>query len=236
LNKYVIITGGGSGSRMQQALPKQFLEISGVPVLFYTITAFLAYQPDINIILTLPEKHIQYWNELVLQKHFKVNHRVIAGGTTRYQSVKNGLAFVPKDSLVAIHDAVRPFVSSEVIATSFSDAEKLGNAVPVIPIVDSLRMINRTENRPLNRDEVFAVQTPQTFLSTALIEAYNAPESPLFTDDASVLEQNGIPIHIINGNTENIKITRPSDLMLAETFVKHLVHHPSFPQISAFER
>lgn len=221
---------------MQQALPKQFLEINGIPVLFYTITAFIAYQPDINIILTLPENYIQYWNKLLQQKKFNVNHRIVTGGITRFQSVKNGLALVPKDSLVAIHDAVRPFVSSEVIAKSFYEAEKIGNAIPVVPMVDSLRKINTSENKPLNRAEIFAVQTPQTFLSTTLLEAYNTQESPLFTDDASVLEQNGTPIHTIRGNTENIKITSPSDLMLAEAFTKLLLHDSSFPQISAFER
>ena len=235
MNKYVIITGGGVGSRMQQALPKQFLEINGIPVLFYTITAFVAYQPDIKIILTLPPNYIQYWNELIQQKKFSVAHKVVAGGLTRFQSVKNGLALVPKNSLVAIHDAVRPFVSSEVIAKSFYEAEKTGNAIPVVSMVDSLRKINASENIPLNRPEIFAVQTPQTFLSTTLLEAYNTQESPLFTDDASVLEQCGISIHAIRGNTENIKITTPFDLMLAETFTKLLLHHSSFPQISAFE-
>lgn len=236
MDKYVIITGGGSGSRMQREIPKQFLEICGVPILFYTIEAFFSYQPDIQIIVTLPEKHIPYWKELVLQKQFKVAHRIVAGGSSRFQSVKNGLSLVTKGSLVAIHDAVRPFVSSEVIAHSFVLAEKMGNAIPVIPVVDSLRMIGQDQNRPINRAEVFAVQTPQTFASTPLIEAYNTPESPKFTDDASVLEQSGFAIHTMEGNVENIKITRPTDLFIAETYIKYLLHNPSFPQIGAFER
>lgn len=236
MNKYVIITGGGSGSRMQQTLPKQFLEINGAPILFYTLTAFVAYQPHISIILTLPEEFMPYWNELVLQRHFTINHKVIAGGATRFQSVKNALALVPDGSLVAIHDAVRPFVSADVIAHSFCEAENQGSSIPIIPLVDSLRKITDTENHPINRAEIFAVQTPQTFKSSAIKQAYQVSENPQFTDDASVYEQSGTPIHIIAGNVENIKITNPFDLQLAEAFAKSLLHHPSFPQIGAFNR
>jgi 2-C-methyl-D-erythritol 4-phosphate cytidylyltransferase len=221
---------------MQREIPKQFLEICGVPVLFYTMEAFIAYQPDIKIILTLPLEHIPYWDKLVQQKNFMVNHAIVAGGSTRFQSVKNGLSMVAKDSLVAIHDAVRPFVSAEVIARSFAMAEKIGNAIPVIPVVDSLRLICGNSNRSINRAEIFAVQTPQTFASTPLIEAYNTPESSNFTDDASVLEHSGFTIHTMEGNVENLKITRPTDLLVAETYAASLLHNPSFPQIGAFER
>jgi len=236
LNKYVIITGGGSGSRMQQVLPKQFLEINGVPILFYSIAAFYKYDASIQIIITLPADYIDYWQNLILKKKFNINHQIVPGGKSRFESVKNGLNLVEEDSLIAIHDAVRPFISAEVIATSFLDAAICKSAIPVIPIVDSLRKVTSAGNTAINRNEIFAIQTPQTFESSALKEAYTVPESPQFTDDASVFEKNKNQIHLITGNPENIKITSPSDLVLAEFYSKQLSQNPSFPQISTFER
>lgn len=236
MNKYVIITGGGSGSRMQQVLPKQFLEINGVPILFYTIAAFYKYDSSIHIIITLPTEYIDYWQDLILKKKFNINHQIVPGGKSRFESVKNGLNLVEEHSFVAIHDAVRPFISAEVITKSYLDATIYKSAIPIIPIVDSLRKVTSTGNTAINRNEIFAIQTPQTFESKALKEAYTFPESPQFTDDGSVFENNKNQIHLISGNPENIKITTPSDLILAEFYSKQLSQNPSFPQISAFER
>lgn len=236
MEKYAIITGGGSGSRMQQSLPKQFLEIDGIPIIFYSIAAFTEYDPSINIIVTLPKDYFQYWNQLISKHQYNTPHQLVEGGDTRFQSIKNALAEIPINSLVAIHDAVRPFVSVEVIANSFCQAAQHGNAIPVIPLMDSIRKINETVNQILPRAEIFSVQTPQTFLSEQLLKAYQTKELNLFTDDASVYEHASYTVFPIDGNRENIKITTPIDLIVAEAFTQHLLHHPSFPQIAAFQR
>lgn len=236
MKKQVIITGGGSGSRMKTDIPKQFLEIDGIPILFYSMAAFALYEQDISIILTLPEKSIPYWKKLVVKHNFNIEHQVIKGGDTRFQSVKNGLSLVSEQTIVAIHDAVRPFVSAEVIAKSFSQAETLGGVIPIVPVVDSMRKINVLENQILNRNEIFAVQTPQVFQSNSLKSAYLVAENSLFTDDASVYEHSFNAVSTIEGNRENIKITSPMDLVIAESFVKLLSNDPSFPQIGFFKR
>lgn len=236
LEKYVIITGGGSGSRMQQTLPKQFLEIGGIPIIFYSIAAFSAYNLSINIIVTLPKDYFGYWSQLIEKHQFFTPHQLIEGGDTRFQSIKNALTKIPENALVAIHDAVRPFVSTEVIANSFYQASLHNNAIPVVSMMDSVRKINETENHILPRAEIFSVQTPQTFLSNQLLKAYQAEELILFTDDASVYEHALYAVFPIEGNRENIKITTPIDLMIAETFIQELLNHPSFPQIASFKR
>jgi 2-C-methyl-D-erythritol 4-phosphate cytidylyltransferase len=236
LEKYAIITGGGSGSRMQQSLPKQFLEIGGIPIIFYSIAAFSVYDPTIKIVITLPKDYFGYWNQLVAKHQFNTSHQLVEGGYTRFQSIKNALAKIPENSLVAIHDAVRPFVSAEVIANSFLLATQNGNAIPVVPLMDSIRKINETGNQILPRAEIFSVQTPQTFLSNQLLTAYQTDESSLFTDDASVYEHASFTVFPIDGNRENIKITTPIDLIVADAFTRHLLYHPSFPQIAAFQR
>ena len=236
MEKYVIITGGGSGSRMNTSIPKQFLEINGTPILFYSILAFVNYDPSIKIILTLPELYIDYWKKLIKEKDFSHSHKIIAGGNTRFQSIFNALRLVPKEALIGIHDAVRPFVSKEVISQGFKDAEKFGSAIPVIESIDSVRFISNTENNRLNRSEIFLVQTPQIFNSTELLKSYATLEIADFTDDASVYETCFNTIHTYNGNRENIKITNSIDLEIAEVFTKQLANHSSFPQISAFKR
>lgn len=236
MKKQVIITGGGSGSRMETDIPKQFLEIDGIPILFYSMAAFALFDPNISIILTLPENSIPYWKELVSKHNFNLKHQVIKGGATRFQSVKNGLSLVSENTIVAIHDAVRPFVSAEVIAKSFSQAETLGAVIPIVPVVDSIRKINAHENQILNRSEIFAVQTPQVFQGNVIKSAYLVDENLLFTDDASVYEHSFDSVSTIEGNRENIKITSPIDLAIAESFAKLLSNEPSFPQIGFFKR
>jgi 2-C-methyl-D-erythritol 4-phosphate cytidylyltransferase len=218
LEKYVIITGGGSGSRMNASIPKQFLEINGTPILFYSILAFVKYDPSIKIVLTLPESYLEYWEKLITEKDFSHSHKIVTGGNTRFQSIFNALQLVPKDALIAIHDAVRPFVSKEVISKGFKDAEKYGSAIPVIEAIESVRFITNQENKRLNRSEIFLAQTPQIFNSTALLKSYSTPEIADFTDDASVYETCFNTIHTYSGNRENIKITNSIDLAIAEVF------------------
>jgi len=236
LEKFVIITGGGSGSRMQRELPKQFLEVDGTPILFLSIAAFLCYNSNINLIITLPETYFDLWSKLLIKHQFNPKHTLVKGGNTRFQSIKNALAYIPENSVVAIHDAVRPFVSAEVIATAFCQAESSGSAIPIMPMNDSIRKINDKINCILPRQEIFTVQTPQVFLSSQLLRAYQVEELNSFTDDASVYENAAFSITPINGNNENIKITNPIDLVIAEAFSHQLMHHPSFPQIAWFKR
>ena len=236
MEKFVIITGGGSGSRMQHELPKQFLEVDGTPIIFLSIAAFTQYNPNIHLIITLPKSYFDYWHALLLKHQFNPIHTLVEGGFTRFQSIKNALTFVPKKSLVAIHDAVRPFVSAEVIANAFCQAAMDGSAIPVIPVQDSIRKINTNENIILSREEIYSVQTPQVFWSSKLIDAYQVEELHSFTDDASVYENSKKSITSIEGNRENIKITTPIDLVIANAFSNQLIHHPSFPQITWFKR
>lgn len=221
-DKFVIIVAGGSGSRMQSTLPKQFLEIHSRPIVMYTLEVFQSFDPTIKIILVLPESYITEWEGLCKKHNFQVSHQVTVGGATRFQSVKNGLGLLPKTGLVAVHDGVRPFVSEKVIADSYHAAELHGNAVVSLPLKESIREMHGQGNHSQARDRrnYRLVQTPQTFKIEILKKAYLAEESELFTDDASVVEALGQPIHLIDGNEENIKITHPADLALAETFLK----------------
>ncbi|TZF84767.1 2-C-methyl-D-erythritol 4-phosphate cytidylyltransferase [Pedobacter sp. BS3] len=218
---YAIIVAGGSGSRMQSEIPKQFIPIAGKPVLMHTIAAFNAnaYQPA--IIVVLPEAYHAYWKELCRQYHFDIKHQVIPGGSTRFESVKNGLQCISEPAVIAVHDAVRPLVSADIISNAFKTAEEHGSAVTAIVSRDSVRQGTYSASGSVNRDEIFLVQTPQTFWSEMLKKAYQADYQPSFTDDASVVEQAGFPIQMIPGDISNIKITYPSDLAFAEYYLSH---------------
>ncbi len=220
--RFVIIVAGGSGSRMQSALPKQFMEIYSRPILMHTLEVFYSFDPTIKIILVLPESYIAEWDGLCEKHNFQVDHQVTKGGATRFQSVRNGLSLLPETGLVAVHDGVRPFVSQKVIGDSFLAAELYGNAVVSLPLKESIREMDGKGQRSQARDRrnYRLVQTPQTFKIEILKRAYLSQESELFTDDASVVEAFGQPIHLIDGNEENIKITHPADLALAEAFLK----------------
>lgn len=217
---YALIVAGGSGSRMNSKIPKQFLLLNGKPVIMHTVEAFYrsAYHP--NIILVLNPETFDQWNELCRQYHFEIPVITVAGGANRFDSVKNGLMQVTGEGIVAIHDAVRPVVSEDLISRSFTTAEKSGNAVPAIRSKDSVRRGTEKSSQALNRDEIFLVQTPQTFKYEILRKAYEQPFEESFTDDASVVERSGEPIRLIEGDVRNIKITFPQDLLLAEYFLK----------------
>jgi len=212
---YAVIVAGGSGKRMGSEMPKQYLEISGKPVLMHTLERFKLFNDSIEIITVLPENQLRFWNDLQKKYSFNIPHTLVKGGKARFFSVRNGLKFVDDSALVAIHDGVRPFVSIETIKRCFDMAEKLGNAVPVIPPSDTLRMVSEKGNTPVNRLLVRQVQTPQVFNSFLIRKAYQQDYLPEFTDDATVLERTGVKINLVEGNRENIKITTPEDLIIS---------------------
>lgn len=219
MKKFALIVAGGSGQRMNSATPKQFMEINRKPLLMHTFNAFLKAGPDFEFILVLPENEIEGWRLLCTKHSFNIKHSVVAGGKTRFHSVKNGLKTINDDGIVFIHDGVRPLVSKQTIENCYQTALKKGNALPVIAPSESVREVFNGQNRAVDRSRYFLVQTPQTFRIQLIKKAFEQDYSPKFTDDASVLENTGIPIHLVEGNRENIKITFSEDLTVARTWL-----------------
>lgn len=218
--RYAIIVAGGRGLRMGGELPKQFLPLSGKPILMRTLELF---EGEVSrIILVLPEDHIPFWQELCERYHFTLPHTVALGGETRFHSVRSGLSHLPQAGLVAVHDGVRPLVSSALIRRSFEEAERSGAALPACPVTDSLRLRqDEGKSEAVDRSRYVAVQTPQTFDLGRLQQAYQQAYSPLFTDDASVYEAASLgSITLIDGEETNIKLTTPRDLLLAELLLR----------------
>ena len=215
---YVIIVAGGKGLRMGGDVPKQFQLLGNQPVLMHTLQRFADDCKDLQIILVLPQEQIEYWSDLGEKYHFGVEHWIVAGGETRFNSVQNGLAQIPDDAegVVAVHDGVRPLVSREVIEKCFEEARRKKAVVPVVPVVESLRHVS---DGAVPRADYRLVQTPQTFDIQLLKQAYRQPFSKDFTDDASVVEAFGHPISMVEGNRENIKLTTPFDLKIAEAII-----------------
>jgi len=218
MTKNVIIVAGGKGLRMSSDVPKQFILLKNKPILMHTIETFFHFDNLLKIILVLPKEHISLWQQLCEKYDFRIDCAVAEGGTERFFSVKNGLDLADENAIVAIHDGVRPFVSKETLENCFAAAEKFGNAVPVVPLNESVRWVENGENRCINRANLRIVQTPQVFRADLLRAAYQQPFSEHFTDDASVVEKFGEKINLVEGNRENIKITTKSDLKAAETF------------------
>lgn len=223
MEKYIIIVAGGKGLRMGGDIPKQFLPIEGKPVLMRTIDSFVNYDKAINVIVVLPIDHQSYWAELCKKYQFSTPHTIANGGETRFHSVKNGLALVPNSSncVVGVHDGVRPFANNTTISVAYETADKKGTAIPVIDCVDSIRRTSENGNKAEDRSLYKLVQTPQVFKADLLHKAYEQDFTNLFTDDASVVEAAGHPVELAPGNRENIKITTPFDLIIAEALVKH---------------
>lgn len=220
MNKYsVIITAGGIGKRMQSSLPKQFILINEKPVLMYTIERFYTFDPTIEILLTLPQEWLGYWESLLSEHDFKLPHRVIVGGIERYDSIKNALGKCSGE-IIGVHDGVRPLVEEETIRQCFNEAETKGAVIPVVTIAESLRRKIGNETESVDRSDYLIVQTPQCFKREILIEAYELPFHPGITDDASLVEEAGYTIETIIGNDSNIKITTQSDLKYAGMFLK----------------
>lgn len=210
----VIIVAGGKGLRMGGDIPKQFLVVDGMPILMHTISRFAEWDGTMEIVVVLPESQQQYWRELCQEYGFDIRHTIATGGKERFHSVKNGLAVVPAEcGLVAVHDGVRPYVSHETIARCFDAAGRYGAAVPVTPVVETIRHIE-PDGRSITvpRADYRLVQTPQVFRTDLLRRAYEQEFTTTFTDDASVVEAMGIEVTLVEGNRENIKITTPADL------------------------
>ena len=218
---YVIIVAGGKGLRMGSDIPKQFLPIGGKPVLMRTLERFREYSADLQIILVLPEAQQAYWQELCEKYDFKVKYQLANGGQTRFHSVQNGLALVPDDAegVVGVHDGVRPFPSIEVIKNCYETARTAKAVIPVIPVVETVRHLEGDSSVTVPRGDYRLVQTPQTFDIQLLKAANRQPYNDGFTDDASVVESYGHAITLVEGNRQNIKITTPSDLKIAEVLI-----------------
>ena len=219
---YVIIVAGGKGLRMGSDTPKQFLPIGGKPVLMRTLERFREYSPTLQIILVLPQAQQDFWHQLCQEYHFDVDYTLANGGQTRFHSVQNGLAKIPDDAegVVGVHDGVRPFPSIDVIRNCYETARSAKAVIPVIPIVETVRHLQGGHSITVPRDDYRLVQTPQTFDIQLLKAANRQPYNDGFTDDASVVEAFGFAITLVEGNRENIKITTPYDLKIAEMLVQ----------------
>ena len=226
--KYLVVTAGGSGSRMGADVPKQFLPLQGKAILQRTMERFLEACPGIRILTVLPRDHFGTWKAYCAAHNFNVPQTLVAGGITRFHSVRNALVKIPDGALVAVHDGVRPFVSKELIERMFSRMEVCRALIPVLPVTDTLKVLDRdretgflrSAGERLDRSRVFGAQTPQIFRSEDLKAAYAEAYDPLFTDDVSVAENIKIPLSFIEGERFNIKITTPEDLVLAEAIAR----------------
>ena len=223
--KYLVVTAGGTGTRMGAAVPKQFLELEGIPILRRTIEVFLLAVPDIQIITVLPEDHVAYWRQYCLRAGFVCPQRLVKGGFTRFHSVKNALKFVPDGALVAVQDGVRPLVSVDKVRELFEAAETAPAVIPVMPVTDTLKVLEKRNGslavtgETVDRSRIFGAQTPQVFQSEALKAAYTLQFDTAFTDDASVAERYGIALTFREGERFNLKITTPEDLILAKAIL-----------------
>lgn len=227
-SNYTIIVGGGNGTRMGSEIPKQFIVLNGLPILMHTLYAFARSKTKQTLILVLNTSLIEQWSKLCKQYAFEVPHIVVSGGSTRFHSVYNGLDYIKQhlipngEGFVAIHDGVRPLISQEIIVSGFNKiTNHPGGLVTAIPSKDSVRMLAVGATKALDRSTIFLVQTPQFFPFKTAYKAYQQPYKDQFTDDASVVESAGYPIEIIQGDTQNIKITFPADLQLAEILMKN---------------
>lgn len=218
--EYALIVAGGKGTRIRSKIPKQFLELNGLPVLMHTILAFYRYSEKITIILVLPEDDFSTWERLCNQYNFHKPLILQRGGDSRFQSVKYGLDKIEGDGLVAIHDGVRPMVNEDIIGASFRLAAVHQSAVAAVRLKESIRITDQDHTKAVDRSRFRLIQTPQTFQVSLIKEAYKQKEDPSLTDDASVAERAGIPISLFEGSYENIKITTNEDLVIAEALLR----------------
>jgi 2-C-methyl-D-erythritol 4-phosphate cytidylyltransferase len=218
---YAIIVAGGKGKRMNNDLPKQFIPVNSLPIMMHSIRAFYQNEYQPQIILVIAETDLAHWQNLIKQYQFDIPHQIVFGGEERFHSVKNGLSKIKnQNSIIAIHDAVRPLVSQQTISGCFKTALTKGNAIAAIPSKDSVRSLKNGLSEALDRSEIYLVQTPQTFQYHQLNKAYEQNFSGSFTDDASVVEKAGFMIELESGDRFNFKITFPEDLIIAETLLK----------------
>jgi 2-C-methyl-D-erythritol 4-phosphate cytidylyltransferase len=219
MKRSTIIVAGGSGKRMGASVPKQFLLLKGMPVLCRTIEAFYQADPDMQLIVVLPEDQLDSWRMLCIGHGFTLEHSVVCGGEERFHSVREGLKEVKHEGLVAVHDGVRPLVSVELIARCLAAAEAHGAAIPVVPVSSSVREVIGDGSRAVDRARLRLVQTPQCFRVPLLRKAFERPYDPAFTDEATLVERTGTTVHLVEGEERNIKLTTPLDLRVAEVFL-----------------
>ncbi|MBX3257002.1 MAG: 2-C-methyl-D-erythritol 4-phosphate cytidylyltransferase [Chitinophagaceae bacterium] len=220
MKKFAVIVAGGSGTRMGSRVPKQFLLLNGQPVLLHTVEAFLSAYPDMEVILVLPPAYIEEGTEIVRQSSDPGRVLVTAGGETRFHSVKKGLSLTTHPSIIFVHDGVRCLVTQKLIRSCYDQAVEKGSAIPCIAVPDSIRIINDEGHKPIDREKLRAIQTPQTFQSEILLKSFELPYNESFTDEATVAEAAGYEVFLATGEKENIKITVPSDLIIAEQLLQ----------------
>jgi 2-C-methyl-D-erythritol 4-phosphate cytidylyltransferase len=219
MEKVAVIVAGGNGSRMNAALPKQFLLINGKPILYYTINTFLRSYEDLTVILVLPEEFISAGQEIIDAYFDYKRIKITAGGNTRFHSVQKGLKLITAESIVFVHDGVRCLLSTDLIERCYEGALEFGSAIPAITSKDSIRIVNEEGNEPLDRNYIKLIQTPQTFHSKILLPAFNIDYKDKFTDEATVVEAFGLKVYLVEGEENNIKITKPIDLIFAENIM-----------------
>lgn len=223
MKKYAVIVAGGSGSRLGTEIPKQFLDLNGFPMLWWSLFAFHEENPSTTLIVVLPGDYIEKWKSLLAQieERFRIPHLITTGGKNRSDSVRNGLSLIDDDdSLVAVHDAARPLITKVLIESAWKAAGELKAVIPVIPVTDSLRYIGEDESKAVDRDKYRAVQTPQVFETKILKQAYQTFPKEIFSDDATAVENMGIKIHLISGDSKNMKVTNPGDIETASRLMR----------------
>ena len=221
MKKYAVIVAGGSGSRMGASRPKQFLLLNGKPVLWHTLEAFSAAYNDMQIVLVLPPGFLEEGKQIIQTTSAPSRVKIVAGGATRFHSVKNGLEHAADNAIIFVHDAVRCLITPALIRRCYEQALQKGSAIPAIAVTDSIRMIADGKTRIVDRNALRAVQTPQTFRAEIILSAFKQEYDPRFTDEASVVEAAGADVFLIEGEKENIKITLPADMLLAEQVLKN---------------
>ncbi|MEI9956104.1 MAG: 2-C-methyl-D-erythritol 4-phosphate cytidylyltransferase [Ferruginibacter sp.] len=220
LKKIAVIVAGGTGTRMNNTVPKQFLLLDHKPILYYTINTFLQSYDDMQIILVLPEEHVAAGQEII-DAFFDYNRiKITTGGRTRFHSVQNGLKLIEEESMVFVHDAVRCLLTTALILRCYTAATEYGSAIPVVDCKDSVRVLKDDDSEPLERSTIKLVQTPQTFHSKILLPAFNIDYKDKFTDEATVVEAFGLKVHLVDGEENNIKITKPADLIIAQQLIQ----------------
>jgi 2-C-methyl-D-erythritol 4-phosphate cytidylyltransferase len=220
MEKFAVIVAGGSGTRMGQSVPKQFLQVGGKPVLVRTLEAFKRAFEDIQMVVVLPSLHLETGRSLLATFFSEASIQLTTGGATRFESVKAGVQLAPDNAVIFVHDAVRCMVSPELIRRCYDTAALHGSAIPVISVKDSMRRLTETGSEVVDREVLRAVQTPQTFQSSVLKPALQQPYEASFTDEATVVESYGVPVVLISGEDSNVKITYPSDLLMAEQYFR----------------
>ncbi|MBX2926041.1 MAG: 2-C-methyl-D-erythritol 4-phosphate cytidylyltransferase [Chitinophagaceae bacterium] len=220
MKKFAVIVAGGSGTRMGSKVPKQFLLLNGQPVLLYTVEAFLSAYPDMEVILVLPSSYMEQGAEIARQSSDSARISITTGGETRFHSVRKGLSLATHPSIILVHDGVRCLVTQKLIRSCYEQAVEKGSAIPCIAVPDSIRIINGDKHQSVDRAKLRAIQTPQTFQSEMLLKSFELPYSERFTDEATVVEAAGYEVFLAAGEKENIKITLPADIPVAEQVLK----------------